>query len=191
MVGGKPGYLRLLVMGSVAETQTALCAAEYLPHQQPAFFFFPLNSFFFFSAWSQSSPVQLFCRSWGTSIDFPFKPILRGPTAASLAVSAGNAGGNQLQRFSTCKKIASPGWMWAELQIRKNKKKIKKSKNGSIDRLSFQVWYAFSAAFLERILRKQGICLLERKERILIIGFSAVVSQDKKSLYQSGLRTVK
>lgn len=76
--------------------------------------------------------------------------------------------------------------MWAELQIRKIK-----SENGSIDRLSFQVWYTFSTAFLERILRKQGICLLERKEKILIIGFSAVVSQDKKSLYQSGLRRVK
>lgn len=38
MVGGKPGYLRLLVMGSVAETQTASYAAEYLPHWQPGFF---------------------------------------------------------------------------------------------------------------------------------------------------------
>lgn len=76
--------------------------------------------------------------------------------------------------------------MWAELQIRKIK-----SENGSIDRLSFQAWYTFSTAFLERILRKQGICLLEWKEKILIIGFSAVVSQDNKSLYQSGLRTVK
>lgn len=40
MVGGKPGYLSLLVMGSVAETQTAWYAGEYLSHWQPGLFFF-------------------------------------------------------------------------------------------------------------------------------------------------------
>lgn len=179
MVGGKPGYHRHLVMGSVAETQTVSYAAEYLSHWQPVF-----STPLLFSPWSQSSPVQLFCTNQGTSIDFPFKPILRKPTTASLAMNRGSTGGNQLQHFES--RIASLSWTWAELQIRKMK-----SENGSVDRLSFQAWYTFSTAFLERILRKQGICLLERKKEILIIGFSAVVSQDNKSLYQSGLRTVR
>lgn len=178
MVGGKPGYLRLRVMGSVAATQTASYAAEYLSHWQPVF-----STQILFSPWSQSSPVQLFCRNWATSIDFPFKPILRKPTTASSAMNRGSTGGNQLQYFQ--RKIASLSSTWAELQIRKIK-----SENGSVDRLSFQVWYTFSTAFLERILRKQGICLLEQKE-ILIIGFSAVVSRDNKFLYQSGLRTAR
>lgn len=179
MVGGKPGYLRLLVMGSVAETQIASYAAEYLSHWQPVF-----STQLLFAPWSQSSPVQLFCRNWGTSIDFPFKPILRKPTTASLAMNRGSTGGNQLQRFQ--RRIASLHQTWAELQIRKIK-----SKNGSVDRLSFQVWYTFSIAFLERILGKQGICLLEWEKEILIIGFSVVVSKDNKSLYQSGLRMVR